>query len=349
MIGTAGQLLAILPLEAAVGYPATLLRRIGHPVMVFGWMIGACERNWNVGSSVRRRLTGICLLLLLILVAGGIGWMITIAAGQGWGMIAIILIATTGLAQRSLYDHVAAVLRPLKFLPELVSGRGTARRVVEGSPVPPDCSAVPSTGFAGPPSRSGEEFFGQARTAVSMIVGRDTEALDESGIALAAIESLAESFCDGVVAPAFWFLIGGLPGLTICKAINTADSIVGHRDDRYRDFGWASARADDLVNLIPARIAGLLICIAGAGGLGVMLRDARHHASPNGGWPEAAMAGVLRRRLGGAVSYDGEPADRAMLGDGRPPDKHDLARALAVYRRACLLLWLMTGGVAWLR
>jgi adenosylcobinamide-phosphate synthase len=182
-----------------------------------------------------------------------------------------------------------------------------------------------------------------------MIVGRDTEALDESGIAVAAIESLAESFCDGVVAPAFWFLIGGLPGLAICKAINTADSIVGHRDARHRDFGWASARADDLVNLIPARIAGLLICIAGAGGLGVMLRDARHHASPNGGWPEAAMAGVLERRLGGAVSYDGEPAERAILGHGKPPDANDLARALAAYRRACLLLWLITGGVAWLR
>lgn len=188
-----------------------------------------------------------------------------------------------------------------------------------------------------------------ARHAVSRIVGRDTGRLDEAGIATAATESLAESFCDGVVAPALWFLVGGLPGLFAAKAINTADSMVGHRTPDLAAFGWASARADDLVNWVPARVAGVLVCLAGGGGWRVMMRDARAHASPNGGWPEAAMAGALERRLGGPVSYDGEPAMRARLGDGPPPDAHDLRRALAVYRRACVLLWLIVGALAWPR
>jgi adenosylcobinamide-phosphate synthase len=179
-------------------------------------------------------------------------------------------------------------------------------------------------------------------------VGRDTASLDDEGVATAAIESLSESFCDGIVAPALWFLVAGLPGLAMCKAINTADSIVAHYDERYRHFGWAAARADDLVNWIPARIAGLLICIAGFGGVRVMLRDAPRHASPNGGWPEAAMAGVLSRQLGGPVTYGGEPAFRALLGGGPRPDAASLRFALGIYWRACVLLWLIVGGLAWL-
>jgi adenosylcobinamide-phosphate synthase len=187
------------------------------------------------------------------------------------------------------------------------------------------------------------------RASVSRIVGRDVAALDEGGVAHAAIESLAESFGDGVVAPAFWFLVGGLPGLFAYKAVNTADSMIGHLNERHRDFGWAAARLDDLLNLAPARIAGFLICVAGAAGARTMLRYAPRHASPNGGWPEAAMAGVLRLRLGGPVSYDGDPAMRAWLGDGTDPvGAPDIDRSLIVYRRACLLLWLGVGGAAWL-
>ena len=188
-----------------------------------------------------------------------------------------------------------------------------------------------------------------ARTAVAAIVGRDTLALDESGVAVAAIESLAESFCDGVVAPACWFLVAGLPGLLVCKAINTADSMIGHRDERHGDFGWAAARADDVIMLLPARLSGVLVAVAGGSGLATMWRDAKKHASPNGGWPEAAMAGALGRQLGGAVAYGGEPACRALLGDGPGPMAADLARALRVYHRACGLLWVLVGGVLWLR
>lgn len=307
MLARPEQLLLALIGEAAIGYPAWLLAVIGHPVIWIGAAIAALERRWNAGDALRRRAMGIALLALVAASVGAIGWLIERWADNGLAVGLVIVLATTGLAQRSLDDHVRAVARPLL--------RGDV---------------------------------GAARAAVAMIVGRDTAALDESGIAVAATESLAESFCDGVVAPAFWFLVAGLPGLLICKVVNTADSMIGHRDERYLHFGWAAARTDDLVNFIPARISGALVCLGGMGGWAAMLRDARHHASPNGGWPEAAMAGVLGRRLGGPVSYDGEPAHRAWLGDGPAPDATDLMRALWVYRRACILMWLIVGGLAWL-
>jgi len=297
-------LLLMLIAEAAFGYP----RRWRHPVVAVGALIDAVERRWNRGDAMRQRLGGVALLVLLVGLSVLLGGAIERLAGQGWGLVAVVAIGTTGLAQRSLHAHVAAVLAPL--------ARGD----------------LPA-----------------ARRAVAMIVGRDTDTLDERGVAVAAIESLAESFCDGVVAPAFWFLVAGLPGLFAAKAINTADSMVGHRTPRLVWFGWASARADDLVNWLPARLSGVLVCLAGRGGWRTMWRDAHRHASPNGGWPEAAMAGALERRLGGAISYDGEPAERAVLGAGPMPDAADLARALRIYRIACLLLWIVVGALAWAR
>ena len=297
----AALLLATLIAEAALGYP----RRWPHPVQAAGALIAMWERRCNRGGRARQRTAGVALLVMLVALSVLIGWLVAHIAGEGWGRIAIVLIATTGLAQRSLHDHVVAVVTPLA---------------------------------------AGD--LSMARAAVAMIVGRDTAALDEAGVATAAIESLAESFCDGVVAPAFWFLVAGLPGLFAAKAINTADSMVGHRTPRLIWFGWASARADDLVNCLPARLSGALICLAGGGGWRTMRRDARRHASPNGGWPEAAMAGALGRRLGGAVTYDGEAAMRATLGEGAAPDVADLRRALRIYRTACLGLWIMTGAIA---
>jgi len=303
------QALIILVVEAAVGYPQALYRIVRHPVVWIGGLIMAFEAKWNGGGQAARRFKGCTLLVLLILVAGGAGALLEWATEFSVPTLCAALIAGTALlAQRSLHDHVAAVLSPLLI------------------------GDLPG-----------------AREAVSRIVGRDTAKLDAEGISTAAIESLSESFCDGVVAPAFWFMVAGFPGLLICKAINTADSIVGHRDERYRAFGWAAARADDFVNLIPARIAGLLICLAGPGGLVTMFRDAHRHASPNGGWPEAAMAGVLSRQLGGPVTYDGEPALRATLGSGPRPDVSTLRSALSVYWRACGLMWLIVAGLAWLR
>ena len=152
--------------------------------------------------------------------------------------------------------------------------------------------------------------LGEGRHAVAMIVGRDTAALNESATARAAIESAAENFSDGVVAPAFWFAVGGLPGLLAYKVVNTADSMIGHRTPRYEAFGWASARFDDLLNLIPARLSALLIWLTGAGGpWRPIIADARLHRSPNAGWPEAAMARVLDVALSGPRSYHGEMRD----------------------------------------
>lgn len=189
--------------------------------------------------------------------------------------------------------------------------------------------------------------LGAARISVGMIVGRDTAAMSGEDVARAAIESLAESFSDGVVAPAFWLVVGGLPGAFIYKAVNTADSMVGHMEPRYRAFGWASARMDDVLNLVPARIAGALFCVGDGRGWRAMFRDAGKHASPNAGWPEAALAGVLDVRLGGAVSYDGIVSDRPVFNAiGGAPALYDLERALRRYRVACGLLWVIVAVVA---
>lgn len=178
------------------------------------------------------------------------------------------------------------------------------------------------------------------RDAVRHIVGRDPQKLDASGVAKGAIESLAENMSDGVTAPLFWLLVGGLPGIALYKAINTADSMIGHKTDQYLDFGWPAARLDDLVNLVPARMTGWVIAAAGAltgGASGAeavrsMARDAPRHVSPNAGWPEAAMAGALGISLGGPRSYGGKPVNLAWMGNGRKKLKgSDIIDALRLY------------------
>ncbi|MFB2531564.1 adenosylcobinamide-phosphate synthase CbiB [Paracoccus sp. p3-h83] len=181
-----------------------------------------------------------------------------------------------------------------------------------------------------------------ARHAVSMIVGRDPARLDGPGVARAGLESLAENTSDGIVAPLFWGLVAGLPGIAAYKAINTLDSMIGHRNARYQDFGWASARIDDLANLLPARLTGALFAaVSGrAAAWGVVARDARRHRSPNAGWPESAMAGALGVRLSGPRAYGDRIADEPWLNPAAPdPGLHDLGRGLALYRRAMASLW----------
>ena len=181
-----------------------------------------------------------------------------------------------------------------------------------------------------------------ARHAVSMIVGRNPDALDEAGVARAALESLAENSSDGIVAPVFWGAVAGLPGIAVYKMINTLDSMIGHRSPRYLQFGWASARLDDLVNLIPARATGALFALACGNPLRagrVMLRDASRHRSPNAGWPEGAMAGALGVRLSGPRIYDGHVAPEPWLNEGAPdPSPASVTLGLGLYRRAMLLL-----------
>ena len=303
--------LGALAAEAAVGYPAWLHRRAPHPVVWAGGLIGDLERRWNrpAAPPLRRRLLGVATVALTAGLATGLGWALGRLPPPGAASACVIILAgSLGLAQRSLYEHIAAVARAQ------------------------DSGDLPG-----------------ARTAVGAVVGRDVAALDEAGVCRAALESLAESFNDAVVAPVFWFLVGGLPGLFAYKAVNTADSMIGHREPRWRAFGWAAARTDDLMNLIPARIAGGLVALAGRGGWRVMVRDAPGHASPNAGWPEAAMAGALGVRLGGPAAYDGVIANRPAFGDGPPPASADLRRGLRLYLIACGLIWagLALGGLAW--
>jgi adenosylcobinamide-phosphate synthase len=190
------------------------------------------------------------------------------------------------------------------------------------------------------------------RAAVSRIVGRDPHNLDRSGVARAALESLAENFSDGVVAPAFWFALFGLPGIVLYKAINTADSMIGHKSPRHLAFGWASARLDDLVNLPCSRLAALILVLAALsfGSKGAraaftaMARDAHLHVSPNAGWPESALAGALGIRLGGPRYYNEQLVDLATMGDGRDSlDQADIRRGLILYGRSLSLfaaLWI---------
>ncbi|GAB7552293.1 adenosylcobinamide-phosphate synthase CbiB [Novosphingobium sp. 11B] len=311
---------AALAIEAVLGWPARLHALTGHPVGLFARIIRACERRLNRrdASPARRRLAGMLATALLVALTGGLTLAIEIAVralAGAWAWPILALLAWPAMAARSLDDHV----RPIRDA------------LLRGD-------------------------LPEARRTVGMIVGRDTRNLDAPATARAAIESLAESFCDGVVAPLFWLLLLGLPGAWMLKAISTADSMIGHREEPYGPYGWAAARLDDLVMLIPARLAGMLLCVAGMGaglrGWRVMARDHARHASPNAGWPEAAMAGALGIRLAGPIAYDGVLADKPWIGEGGIAAPHHLSRALTIYRRACLILGLILGiiamGIAWL-
>ncbi|CAN7619820.1 adenosylcobinamide-phosphate synthase CbiB [Bosea sp. LjRoot90] len=304
-------LLAALVTEAAIGYPARLFAWIGHPVTWIGGLIAWLDRSLNRESAsfAVRRMAGVAALLILLGV--------TLAA-------ALALVALCRLA------GVLALL-PLALLAStLLAQRSLHDHVADVA------AGLERDGLAG------------GRKAVSMIVGRDPESLDEAGVARAAIESLAENFSDGVVAPAFWLGAGGLPGGALYKAINTADSMIGHKHPRHLAFGWAAARLDDLVNLPASRLTALLLIAAAAldrnadAGTAwrAVRRDAQRHRSPNAGWPEAAMAGALGLRLAGPRVYGSVRVEDGWMGDGRAEaTAADIRRALTLYRRACLFLW----------
>jgi adenosylcobinamide-phosphate synthase len=187
------------------------------------------------------------------------------------------------------------------------------------------------------------------RRAVSMIVGRDTATLDEPAVCRAAIESAAENLSDGIIAPAFWFLIAGLPGLMLYKITNTADSMIGHRTPRHEDFGWAAARFDDLLNLIPARLTALLLAAShGWADPRPILRDAPLHRSPNAGWPEAAMAMILNVALSGPRAYHGEMRDYPWVhAQGRrDPGPADIDAACTALWRAWAAMFALTALIA---
>lgn len=302
-------LLAALVLDALVGDPDVLWRRWPHPVVWIGKLIAFLDRHLNrpADPPARRRINGVLVLGLLVAGSLAAGYGIEILARQiPHGGLLVVVLAAIFIAQKSLYEHVAAVRD------------GLLQNGIEGG-----------------------------RKAVAMIVGRDPEQLDEAGVCRASIESCAENFSDGVVAPAFWFALFGLPGLLAYKAVNTADSMIGHKTERHGAFGWASARFDDIVNLPASRLSGVLIAFAAPlAGVSItkafrtISRDAGKHRSPNAGWPEAAMAGALDIALAGPRIYPGYTVDDPYMNEAgrRDIDAASITRALRILVAASALL-----------
>jgi adenosylcobinamide-phosphate synthase len=309
-----------LAVDAALGEMPWLFRHIPHPVVMMGRGIAALDRRLNRPERGERalRVRGLLLAAGVTLGAAGVGAIIAFLARaipHAW--LAEVFLAATLLAQRGLFQHVDDVARALE-----------------------------------------DGGLEAGRYAVSRIVGRDPQSLDAHGVARAAIESLAENFADAVVAPVFWYLLLGLPGMLAYKAVNTLDSMVGYRNDKYRAFGMASARLDDLMNLVPARLAGLMLTLAAPfvprgrplRALGTMVADARHHRSPNSGWPEAAAAGALDLALGGPRKYPGLVVDEKWIGRGRArATVADIDRALHLFTVACVLDAGLVVLVLWLQ
>jgi adenosylcobinamide-phosphate synthase len=302
--------LVAIATEAVVGYPNAVYRLIGHPVTWIGKFITWCDEAWNSGtrSSRERRLHGVVTLLLVLAIS--------LSAGA---VIAALL--------DRLFPGIVALILCGVLASTLLAQRSLDTHVLAVA------KGLDTEGVAG------------GRAAVAHIVGLQTKSLDEAAVCRAAIESLAENFSDGIVAPLFWMVVAGLPGVLAYKAINTADSMIGHRTERHEAFGWASARFDDLVNLPASRLSALWLVLAAiplglspAGALRTMWRDASHHRSPNAGWPEAAMAGALGIRLSGPRVYDGMRVEERWVGEG-PGEltAKNIRTALKLYRTACAL------------
>jgi adenosylcobinamide-phosphate synthase len=312
-------LVLALLLDAAIGDPDVLWAHVPHPAVLMGRLIAALDRRCNdpARPETQGRAAGVLALAILVIVAIGIGF----------GLERLLEAVPFGSVLAALLASVLFAQRSLYDHIKKVR------------------SAFSDGGLEA------------ARVAVARVVGRDPQVLDEAGVCRAAIESCAENFSDGVVAPAFWFALFGLPGLITYKIVNTADSMIGHKTPRHAAFGWASARFDDLLNLVPARLAGLLLSIAApvVGGdikhtLFITWRDARLHRSPNAGWPESAAAGALGLALAGPRQYAGHMLDDPFLNpQGRMAAPDDISRALRLLIAACALEILIYAALAlWL-
>lgn len=316
-------LLALL-IDRISGEPVWLYTRIPHPAVIFGKAIAAADKYLNnpAHSPFRQRVGGIVAVMACLSIFVGFGMGVERALGYWVGMDGIRLLILATLAS------------------SLIASKSLFDHV----------SAVLAPLSAG-------DLAG-ARAALSKIVGRETKAMDEPAVSRAATESLAENFSDGIVAPVFWLALAGLPGIIAYKLVNTADSMIGHRNEKYQYFGWAAARLDDALNLIPARLNALLFVIAALlpgysarGGWRAALADARRHASSNAGWPEAALAGALGVRVGGPRDYASYSVDGHWLNEsGQHASAESLRRALGLARHtwwalACMLAVITFGGV----
>lgn len=305
-------LLIALVLDRLVGDPPALWARLPHPVVVFGKAISVLDRHLNGDdlSASRRR---------------------------GHGVLAIVALLAASALVGDVLSDIFHHLGPVGFVLEVIVVAVFLAQKSLGDHVGAVAAGLRSEGLAG------------GRRAVALIVGRDPETLDEPAICRAAIESLAENFADGVVAPAFWYALCGLPGILAYKMLNTADSMIGHKNERYLHFGWASARLDDLANWPAARLSSLLVAAAalilqGGGAarraISVTLRDSGLHRSPNSGWPEAAMAGALDIQLTGPRIYGGQRVSEPMInGSGRAvATAGDIENGVEFFYGACTAL-----------
>ena len=314
--GIVQALLLALIIDRLIGDPPWLYRYLPHPVEVIGGVIADLER-WSFGQVASARdlfARGRLVTLMLVVASFAIGFLVQwlcLLLPFGWVLLGILM--STLLAQVSLADHVRAVADGL------------------------------------------DEGVEEGREAVAHIVGRDPEQLDEYGVARSAVESLAENFSDGVVAPALYAFFLGFPGMLAYKAINTADSMIGHKSERYLHFGRFAARLDDVVNWVPARFSAVLITVGArlmqdgrfAYAWQTVSRDAHRHRSPNGGWPEAAMAGALEIRLSGPRSYHGEMTEDSWIGIGNPDlTSRDIDRALRLFWWSCGVMTALVLAVA---
>ena len=318
MPGSPEILLLALGLDALIGDPAALYARLPHPVVIIGRGIGGLDRRLNRAEdpTALRRAAGIAACILLVTLSFGIGW----------------------LLHRSLRALPGGWIAEALLISAFLAQNSLYRHV-----------AAVAQGLAGAGLPGG-------RRAVAHVVGRDPASLDEPAVCRAALESLAENFSDGVTAPLFWALLLGLPGILTYKAVNTADSMVGHRTPRHLAFGWASARLDDLLNFVPARLAGLVLAVAAfllpraspGGAFSAMRRDAPLHRSPNAGWPEAALAGALGLALAGPRRYGGAIVEDNWMNAGvrREASAADIRRGLALYVLACIIQAILVALIA---
>lgn len=302
-----GRAAVALLVERYAGYPDGIYRRIGHPVVWMGKLIDELDRRLNLPD-------------------------VSASEGRLRGAIALIALVAAAFVPSWLLAKFLAPL-PLGWLAEAL----IATALIAQKSMRDHVAAVyDALGRSLP----------EARGKVALIVGRDTSQLDEAGVSRAALESLAENTSDGIVAPALWYALLGLPGIAVYKAINTADSMIGHKSSKYLYFGWAAARADDAVNLPASRLTGFLFAAAVPSRFrevaAIMRRDAPKHQSPNAGWPEAAMAAALGLSFGGPRSYEGERVELPRMGDGRTAmTREDIRRGLGLFSRA---MWFLAGG-----
>ena len=296
-------------LDALFGDPKRIYDRVPHPIVLIGRIIERLDQSLNDPASddATRKISGVLAVLVVVAGCAFLGWLI------GWG-IREVPISGNWIVEAVLVSSLLAFRDLYNYVLRVAVGL--------------------------------EENLESGRAAVKHIVGRDPDTLDEAGVARATIESAAENFSDGFVAPVFFYVLFGLPGIFAYKAINTLDSMIGYKNEKYRAFGWAAARLDDVANWPAARLSGLAFIAASffihdarAGtAFQAMMRDARNHRSPNAGWPEAAMAGALDLALAGPRIYDGRHVDDAWMGDGRKD-------ASAADIRRALRLYLLAGGI----